>query len=54
LPGAEVILTADTLDRIDKLVPPGVTINPDDNSYGEAELTPQRYDGPREGGFRDR
>jgi hypothetical protein len=22
-------------------VAPGVTINPDDNSYGEAELTPE-------------
>ena len=40
LPAAEVILTADILDRIDRLVAPGVTINPDDNSYGEAELTP--------------
>jgi aryl-alcohol dehydrogenase-like predicted oxidoreductase len=25
--------------RIDQLVGPGVTINPDDDSYGEAELT---------------
>jgi aryl-alcohol dehydrogenase-like predicted oxidoreductase len=40
LPGAEVTLTADILDHIDQLVAPGVTINPDDNSYGEAELTP--------------
>jgi len=40
LPGAEVTLTADILDRIDELVAPGVTINPDDNSYGEAELAP--------------
>jgi aryl-alcohol dehydrogenase-like predicted oxidoreductase len=40
LPAAEVTLTADILDRIDQLVAPGVTINPDDNSYGEAELTP--------------
>src|ERR1700722_7420662 len=39
LPAAEVTLTADILDQIDKLVAPGVTINPDDNSYGEAELT---------------
>jgi hypothetical protein len=39
LPAAEVTLTADILDQIDQLVPPGVTINPDDNSYGEAELT---------------
>ena len=40
LPAAEVVLTADVLDRIDELVPPGVTVNPDDNSYGAAELTP--------------
>ena len=40
LPGAGVTLTDDILDQIDKLVVPGVTINPDDNSYGEAELTP--------------
>ena len=40
LPAAEITLTADILDQIDKLVPPGVTINPDDNSYGEAELIP--------------
>jgi aryl-alcohol dehydrogenase-like predicted oxidoreductase len=40
LPAAEVTLTVDILDRIDQLVAPGVTINPDDNSYGEAELTP--------------
>ena len=48
LPAAEVTLTADILDRIDRLVAPGVTINPDDNSYGEAELTRQRYDAPRD------
>ena len=40
LPGAEVTLSADVLDRIDQLVAPGLTVNPDDNSYGEAELTP--------------
>lgn len=40
LPAAEVTLTADILDRIDQLAAPGVTNNPDDNSYGEAELTP--------------
>jgi hypothetical protein len=28
------------LDRIDQLVAPGVTVNPDDNSYGANELTP--------------
>ena len=37
--GADITLTTDMLDRIDELVAPGVTVNPDDNSYGEAELT---------------
>jgi len=37
---ADVTLSAETLDRIDELVAPGVTINPDDNSYGTAELAP--------------
>jgi hypothetical protein len=27
------------LDRIDQIVAPGVTVNPDDNSYGAQELT---------------
>ena len=40
LPAADVTLSADVLDRIDELVAPGVTINPEDNSYGAAELTP--------------
>lgn len=40
-PAADVTLTADILDQIDQLVAPGVTINPDDNSYGEAELNPR-------------
>jgi aryl-alcohol dehydrogenase-like predicted oxidoreductase len=40
LSGASVSVTTDVLDRIDELVAPGVTINPDDNSYGDAELTP--------------
>ena len=37
---ADVTLTPEILDRIDELVAPGVTINPDDNSYGAAELAP--------------
>ncbi|MBT0773976.1 aldo/keto reductase [Kineosporia sp. J2-2] len=41
LPGADVRLSAAVLDRIDELVAPGVTLNPDDNSYGANELTPQ-------------
>jgi aryl-alcohol dehydrogenase-like predicted oxidoreductase len=40
LPAADVTLTAEILDRIDKLVAPGTTINPQDNSYGAAELVP--------------
>lgn len=40
LPAADITLTSDVLDRIDKLVAPGVTVNPEDNSYGVHELTP--------------
>ena len=39
LPAAEVRLSTEVLDRIDELVAPGVTLNPDDNSYGATELT---------------
>lgn len=38
LPAAELTLTAEVLDKIDQIVPPGVTLNPDDNSYGAHEL----------------
>ena len=38
LPAADVTLSAEILDRIDKLVAPGVTLNPDDNSYGANTL----------------
>lgn len=38
---ADITLSADVLDRIDKLTTPGVTANPDDNSYGAHELTAQ-------------
>lgn len=41
LPAADITLTTDVLDRIDQLVAPGVTLNPEDNSYGAHELTPQ-------------
>ncbi|MFJ4210386.1 aldo/keto reductase [Paenarthrobacter sp. NPDC089675] len=40
LPAAQVGLSTEVLDRIDKLVAPGVTMNPDDNSYGAHELQP--------------
>jgi len=39
LSGPSVTLSTETLDRIDAIVAPGVTINPDDNSYGATELT---------------
>jgi aryl-alcohol dehydrogenase-like predicted oxidoreductase len=39
LSAADVVLSTDVLDRIDELVPPGVTLNPADNSYGDVELT---------------
>jgi len=41
LPAADIKLSTDVLDRIDQLVAPGVTVNPDDNSYGAHELTAQ-------------
>jgi aryl-alcohol dehydrogenase-like predicted oxidoreductase len=40
LPAADLRLSTDVLDRIDQIVAPGVTINPDDNSYGTHELIP--------------
>ncbi|HEY5221693.1 MAG TPA: aldo/keto reductase [Microbacteriaceae bacterium] len=40
LPATEIELSTDVLDRIDELVAPGVTMNLDDNSYGQHELVP--------------
>jgi aryl-alcohol dehydrogenase-like predicted oxidoreductase len=40
LPAADITLSTEVLDRIDELVAPGVTLNPDDNSYGAHDLTP--------------
>lgn len=40
LPAATIKLSVETLDRIDEIVAPGRTLNPDDNSYGANELTP--------------
>ncbi|MBN9176803.1 MAG: aldo/keto reductase [Microbacterium sp.] len=40
LPAASLTLRTEVLDRIDAIVAPGVTVNPDDNSYGMHELTP--------------
>jgi hypothetical protein len=39
LPAADITLSTDVLDRIDELVAPGVTLNPEDNSYGDQTLT---------------
>jgi len=41
LPAADVTLDAATLDRIDEIVKPGVTLNPADTSYGEQVLAPE-------------
>ena len=41
LPGANVVLDAATLDRIDEIVKPGVNLNPADTSYGEQVLDPE-------------
>lgn len=41
LPAADVKLSVEVLDRIDELIAPGVTLNPDDNSYGTTELAPK-------------
>ncbi|MFU8945125.1 aldo/keto reductase [Mycetocola zhadangensis] len=40
LPAAHTVLSDELLDRIDEIVAPGTTINPDDNSYGATELVP--------------
>jgi len=40
LPAADAVLDAATLDRIDEIVRPGVTLNPADTSYGEQVLQP--------------
>ena len=40
LAAADVVLTDDLLDRIDQIVPPGITINPADSSFDNPELAP--------------
>jgi aryl-alcohol dehydrogenase-like predicted oxidoreductase len=37
---ADVVLADDVLDRIDEIVPPGITINPADSSFDNPALTP--------------
>ena len=41
LPAAEVTLTADVLDRIDELVPPGTNVNPEDTGWQNPALKPE-------------
>ncbi|MCP2032398.1 aryl-alcohol dehydrogenase-like predicted oxidoreductase [Okibacterium sp. HSC-33S16] len=41
LSAADTVLSDELLDRIDEIVAPGTTINPDDNSYGATELAPR-------------
>ena len=40
LAAADVVLPADVLDRIDEIVPPGITINPADSSFSNPALEP--------------
>lgn len=40
LPAAETTLPTNVLDRIDEIVAPGSTVNPEDNSYGAHDLWP--------------
>jgi aryl-alcohol dehydrogenase-like predicted oxidoreductase len=40
LAAADIVLDDAVLDRIDEIVPPGVTINPADNSYANPALEP--------------
>ena len=40
LTAADVTLDHAVLDRIDEIVPPGVTINPVDNSFANPALEP--------------
>ncbi len=42
LPAAEIRLTPDVLDRIDEIVPPGITLNPTDDGW-----IPPAIDDPR-------
>jgi aryl-alcohol dehydrogenase-like predicted oxidoreductase len=40
LAAADIVLTGDVLDRIDEIVPPGVTLNPADNGWVSPSLRP--------------
>lgn len=39
LPAADTTQPDHVLDRIDEIVARGVTVNPDDDSYGDHDLT---------------
>jgi aryl-alcohol dehydrogenase-like predicted oxidoreductase len=41
LAAADTVLTDDVLDRIDEIVPPGVTLNPVDNGWANPALQPE-------------
>jgi len=41
LAAVDVALDDDVLDRIDEIVPPGITINPEDNSWHNPSMEPQ-------------
>ena len=41
LPAAEVTLSAEVLDRIDELVPPGTNVNPEDTGWQNPALKPE-------------
>jgi aryl-alcohol dehydrogenase-like predicted oxidoreductase len=41
LPGADRTLSSDVLDRIDEIVPPGITLNPVDSGYQNPALAPE-------------
>jgi aryl-alcohol dehydrogenase-like predicted oxidoreductase len=40
LGAADIELSAETLDRIDEIVPPGVNVNPDDGGWSNPALEP--------------
>jgi aryl-alcohol dehydrogenase-like predicted oxidoreductase len=41
LGAADVQLSADVLDRIDEIVPPGVNVNPVDGGFQNPDLRPE-------------
>ncbi len=47
LAAADVVLDDVVLDRIDEIVPPGITINPADNSFANPALEPAARRRPR-------